>query len=658
MALTPEMIQQLSEPIEEVYRACVDELLLNIASHLEGGNALSTLNWEVTKLAEMGQLRRENIDIIKSITGDIPALLDGTFGTAIMTALEDIEEDLAAAVAADIFQSVPMSPMASQSIINILTNYSEQATNKLNLVNTVMLDSSLAQYRKVIANTAIYEKQLEQAQKILNVQTGMVATGVSSRTQALRKAVKQMNAVGLTGFKDAAGRNWSAEAYVNMDIRTTVHNVAVQSVFARNDDYGNSLISVSSHNGARPLCYPYQGKVYSTDGSSGQVEDLHGHTIDFVPLEDTSYGLPAGLFGINCGHMPSVFIPGMSVVRGEPQDKESNDKAYKLSQQQRRLEREVKNAKREAALLNAAGDKEGFEKAALKIEQKQANLNKFTISTGRTMRLDRLQVSGYDRSVAGKVTSANIARANRSYAMAPTNGSSISAGAPNNSYAQPTTSKAYAQILQQKYSNGTATAKAVYAKYVPNGGAVSRSDAPEGAIWYLPKGYKKGGIPNTIEMNYLLDENNLCGPGFTWFHEHGHFIDANSGYKSRSTAFRDALMKDYNGMRRGVKAYLQSQKAPHDDVAINEYLKVLLSSKPLAHQGVGISDAFSGCSDDTVRGLYHHTASHWQQSPYNLTSEAFANMFESQFDSNKEAMFKQFFPSAYAEFEKILGGLL
>lgn len=413
--LTPEEIIELSEPVCDVYRKCVDELLVNIAAHLKGGQT-GSLEWEVQKLGEMGQLRRESVEIIKRNTGTVPQLLDGSLGSAITKTLSRIDPELAKAAAKNLLFGISSEPTAAQQIENVLANYSRQARDQLNLVNTVMLDHSLAQFSRVVTNTFTYRRQLDAAQGVLDVRTGSVALGISSRQTALRKAVAEINRAGLSGFKDAAGHNWSVEAYVNMDVRTTVHNVSTQTVFTRNEQYGNSLVSTSAHAGARPLCYPYQGQVFSTDGSAGTVEDLNGNTVSYTPLSDTSYGLPAGLLGINCGHMIYPFVAGLSVVHDRvTQDQEQNDKQYAESQKQRQLERNVREAKREAAMLNAAGDKEGFEKAAAKIQNKQDKLRAFTERTGRTLRVDRTQVFGYDKSVSGKVAALNRAKRNERF---------------------------------------------------------------------------------------------------------------------------------------------------------------------------------------------------------------------------------------------------
>ena len=223
------------------------------------------------------------------------------------------------------------------------------------------------------------------------------------------KRIKMADA-GLTGFVDRGGHNWSPEAYVRMDIRTTCGNVATQSVFARNADYGNDLIWVRTKAAARPGCFPYQGGVFSKDGRSGVTEDLRGNKIQFQPLSSTTYGEPAGLFGINCGHVPpNPFVPGFSMVRGaidvdDPEIQKENEKLYAMSQEQRALERNVREAKRDAAMAAATGDKEMFDVYAAQAKKAQSELNDFTDKNKVADRTYLSQTVGYDRSVAARAT--------------------------------------------------------------------------------------------------------------------------------------------------------------------------------------------------------------------------------------------------------------
>lgn len=406
--LTPNEILKLSEPVEQVYSNIVDALLINMGKHFNSGHSLSTEQWEIRKLAELGQLNKESIEIIASLTGQNKELITAALENAVYMATKDIEPELKKAVQKGTIQNAAAdNVIASQSIVQALNAYEQQAMDKLNLVNTTMLESTLAQYRKVITNTVNIERQMKAAQEVLNIAAGKVITGTESRQQALRQALSQIHKEGITGFYDRAGRKWSPEAYVNMDIRTTVHNTAIEAVKIRQEDYGVDIFRVSRHSGARPLCYPYQGRYFSWNNKSGTFTDGEGKRHRYSPISSTSYGKPAGLFGINCGHHPITMIPGVSIPRDRPeQDKEENDKVYAESQEQRRLEREIRYSKQKAAMMEAAGDKEGFEKEAVKIREKQADYNAFCKKTGRTKRLDRTQVFDYNKSVSGKATAA------------------------------------------------------------------------------------------------------------------------------------------------------------------------------------------------------------------------------------------------------------
>lgn len=389
--LTPAKIQELADPMEEIYIHIVDELMVNIGKHLRSPTWTHTANWEIQKLSEMGQLTAENAAIINKWIKEIPAAQRDAMEETRRLALEKIEAEMQKAEKAG-WKPPPLSDMTTDNLREIW----EQATEKLNLVNTTMLQSSLDQYRKAVNMTQmeLMEQMVwkDNTQKILNDAATSVTVGAETRNVALRRAISRISEEGLTGFYDRAGHKWSPEAYVNMDIRTTVHNTAIQAVKDRMADWNTQVFQVSSHAGARPLCYPYQGKFYSWDNTAGEVELGDGSMVHYEPLNKTSYGQPAGLFGINCGHFPIPIVPGVTIPHGADniQPKEANDKAYQESQVQRSLEREIRAAKREVEM---AGDLASPEMRK-RVRDAQAEMRAFIERTGRTRRYDREQIGG------------------------------------------------------------------------------------------------------------------------------------------------------------------------------------------------------------------------------------------------------------------------
>lgn len=381
--LTPAKIQELAEPIETIYANIEDELLMNIARHLRGNTTTWTAYWEVQKLAEIGQLTQENAAIIQKWIDKMPQELKDTMEATRKAALADLERQLAKA-AADGY----ITPAVQDSVVQVLKDYADQATEKLNMTNTTMLQSSVAMYQEAVSMTSERASLLQKkAEATIGQSAANVISGAITRRQALAETFQQLSDDGITGFYDKAGREWSAEAYVNMVIRTTVHNTAVQSVAARMEDYGTTVFQVSSHAGARPLCYPYQGKFFSWDNTDGEITLGNGRTVHYEPLNSTSYGEPAGLFGINCGHYPIPIIPGVTIPHGADniEPKAANDKAYQQSQQQRALERKIRAAKRTVAMAGStATDKQ---KSA--VREAQAEMRGFIEATGRARRYDR-----------------------------------------------------------------------------------------------------------------------------------------------------------------------------------------------------------------------------------------------------------------------------
>lgn len=426
--MTPQEILELSEPVEQVYTDVVAQLVSNICRHLGQGKELSTQQWEIKKLSELDALTNESIKIIQNASGKSRAEIKRAIAEAMGVGVRDVERVLKGAERAGAITGIGFTAEQSDALKNLLSNLVNQAEDRANLVNTVMLNSTRNRYVWAVNNTATeeqkliekllsarnadeLERQLGKVQTALNVATSSVEVGAESRVQALSRTVKQLAQEGITGYIDAGGHHWSPEAYMNMDIRTTVHNAYVQAQKERAAEYNVSTFQITSHAGARPLCAPYQGKFYSWDGSDGVLEDLHGNKHVYESIHATSYGQPAGIFGINCGHDPVTFVNGYSIPRYEPtQDAEQNAKEYAESQKQRQLERNVRQTKLEAIAQDAAGNKEAFKTAAEKVRQANADYKAYCKDKGLTPRNDRLQVyaspdgQGYNRSMSGKVT--------------------------------------------------------------------------------------------------------------------------------------------------------------------------------------------------------------------------------------------------------------
>ena len=398
--MTREQYDELSAPLVRVLLDMEDDILREIAAQLSrDGDISDTSKWRIRQLARAGRFDKRAAAIIAGYS----EVEGGQAMDAVLTAAETeigyLDNAANAAGLSEYFSDIP----AEESALGAAKAFQRQAASDLNLVNTVMGYKAKSAY--VNAVNAIYRDTAEGRQSALDIMGKGAAKAVSgqmSLQEATRKTIRELAQKGIPAFVDKRGREWSPEAYVMMDMRSTLGNTARAAQDARCDQYGINLIEVSSHMGARPLCAAYQGRIFSRDGSKGVTTDGAGGKIYYTPLSETSYGQPAGLFGINCGHVQYPFVPGINFQRYFPYPKEENDRRYMQFQQQRAMERGIRAAKRECMMLQETGDTEGLRKASLRLRNQREKYRAYCKETGLKQHNDRTQVYGYDRSKSSK----------------------------------------------------------------------------------------------------------------------------------------------------------------------------------------------------------------------------------------------------------------
>ena len=406
----------LAAPIADAYMSVEERLLVRIARQLSlnDDHQLNEVSkWQLKQLARHGMLRQDAHKIIAAGTKGIP----GNVAETVRQAIDDT-------LAEDGIQGMWHNQQFAESAANAVKHYRKQAKNVYNQVNTVMkykaestyvrAVNSVAEKWQVLRNTelagtsqgGILRKTAEQRREqseiankqdvlnILNSNTASVVSGAESRTKAVRTTIHEMAQKGIPAFVDKSGREWSPEAYVNMDIRATVKNTALEAQFSTMDSLGQDVFEVSSHPGSRPKCRPWQGKLISRSGKTTEITDINGRKHKVIPLSQTSYGEPDGLFGINCGHRPRGMSDGLfrksSVEYDDTEDKELYNKVCR----QRELERKVRKSKTEADMLEAAGDAEGAKEVRRKMAEQNKALKSYCDSNGLKYRSDRVRTYG------------------------------------------------------------------------------------------------------------------------------------------------------------------------------------------------------------------------------------------------------------------------
>lgn len=387
----------LAAPIADAYMSVEERLLVRIARQLslnDDHQLNEASKWQIKQLAKHGMLRQDAHKIIAAGTKGIP----GNVAETVRQAIDDT-------LAEDGIQGMWHNQRFAESAANAVKHYRNQAKDVYNQVNTVMkykAESTFVRAVNTVAEKMTQEQRREQSEiankqdvlNILNSNTASVVSGAESRTKAVRTTIHEMAQKGIPAFVDKSGREWSPEAYVNMDIRATVKNTALEAQFSTMDSLGQDVFEVSSHPGSRPKCRPWQGKLISRSGKTTEITDINGRKHKVIPLSQTSYGEPDGLFGINCGHRPRGVSDGLFRKSAVEYDDEEDKALYNKVCKQRELERRVRKSKTEADMLEAAGDTEGAKEVRRKMAEQNKALKSYCDSNGLKYRSDRVRTYG------------------------------------------------------------------------------------------------------------------------------------------------------------------------------------------------------------------------------------------------------------------------
>jgi hypothetical protein len=179
------------------------------------------------------------------------------------------------------------------------------------------------------------------------------ATAGNTYYKEIHKSVTEQM-VDYTEFKQAAKRpyllNVNQRNIVEMGIRFAKYQEQKRQLIAD----GVRLVYVPPHANCSKRCQPYQGKLYSLDGTRGAIDGRQ-----FIPIEevaekktvqgkrDPSRTYAAGLFAYNCRHTMQAYEDGMKF---EVIPDKVIDKQREIEATQREMEREIRALREKHAL--------------------------------------------------------------------------------------------------------------------------------------------------------------------------------------------------------------------------------------------------------------------------------------------------------------------
>lgn len=360
--LKEEDYEEITKEIQEKGQLTELLLLKLIASFLNIEEDEDIENWRDKNLLLVNQMAKKAQKIINT-NGVTDNDISKTLNLAITTALYN--QDLIYKMALDkgLIKNKAGDATKKKYYKQILTSAIKNTSKYKNAVNTTALNMSKKTFRDIINQTYLD-----------------VSTGNMSHIDAVERATKTLANKGITGINYISEKGKPTRRTVSSAIRTMIVTSTSQTAglmqLERANDWGQDLVEVSSHSGARPSHAKWQGKIYSISGKHKKYAHL---------TTETKYGTIEGLKGVNCTHDFYPFFEGLSQQTFKPtSDMDKNNQIYEESQKQRAFERKLRQENTEKELQKATGLK--FDDVQTGTEQAYIQ---FLKETGRTRRAYR-----------------------------------------------------------------------------------------------------------------------------------------------------------------------------------------------------------------------------------------------------------------------------
>lgn len=389
--LKPEYLMQAADPVVEIYSQVELDILADIARRIvKTGYFTDTAQWQLRKAKEFGYLQGDVNGILSKATGlsrkEVQKLMTAAGSKSL--AFDDA-----------IYKAAGMSPVAvsqSPALMAML----------LQGVDTTM--ALIGNYTKTTAkvSTVAFNSILDRAYI-------QIISGAFDPTTAIKRAIRELATSGIEKIAYPSGATSSIETAVRRAVTTGVNQSVSKLQLLRAEEMGCELVETSSHAGARPSHAEWQGKVFCIKGHHKRYGDFY---------RETGYGTGEGLCGWNCYHSFYPYFEGLSTPsfsRDPSRDAgRTNGDDYELQQKQRYYERKIREAKKECSTLDAAmkaaqSDElhdelyKEFQRASVKLKQREARLREFIDETGRTRLRDREWTGAWNRSTSSKAVWAN-----------------------------------------------------------------------------------------------------------------------------------------------------------------------------------------------------------------------------------------------------------
>lgn len=356
----------IAKIFEEIELRLIRSLKRNIGRHKneEHQEGFHWTAWQAEKLRNLDKFRRENAAVMNEYTD----LID----SETRQLMEDQFKEGVNGI------TVPQSETISEAPEVALTPepkvFGVDDTKVTKLIDDVVNLEKHAETAALRTMDDIYRQTVNKAQLAMS-------TGSMTLQQAIDIAVKDFLDKGINCIVYRDGRRVNIADYVRMALRTTSTRAKIQGESAKYTALGYDTVQVSKYSMCSDTCLPWQGKAYINDvfvmwegeikeRENGELWGKSHYCGKWFPLLSTA--IHAGLFHPNCRHTIALYVDGDPLP--EALDNSEIEKRYKLEQKLRRLENNVRKAKRK---VEGFSDPDNIKKANKELRAAQKKVREF-----------------------------------------------------------------------------------------------------------------------------------------------------------------------------------------------------------------------------------------------------------------------------------------
>lgn len=402
--LEPDYFYGKSDVLISYEQELEDWILQDIAMRLLKAEAMAgTTDMELYKLRQLGLHQNEIVKRLSALTQKSTAEIRRLLQDAVLTSWDDDKSTLSR-LGID-----AVSPLENPVVMELLDAEFKKTLGEVNNLTR----STMMQSQRDLMN-------------MLNEAEMRVSAGVQSYSAAVCDILDQYGKTGVM-VDYPTGTRRTLESAVRMCVVTSMNQTAAQVTNHYIAEHNVEYVLVSAHLGARTQekGQPYlaghdnwQGKCYKISGSEPDAPNLAEMT-GYDIVNGTGHVLnPLGLHGYNCRHShkpwdKSLRNPYLDENGSLKIDSDENRKVYDLQQQQRAMERAIRQTKRQLLVKQAEIDgvaetdvkemlQPEYDKLAYKLRMQNRKYNQFCADNGLRTQADRIKVAGFKREQAAK----------------------------------------------------------------------------------------------------------------------------------------------------------------------------------------------------------------------------------------------------------------